>query len=117
MNRVVSNPAAGEEGSCIQGIQGHAQLGVFSNLVLWRRLQRWKSCLRVTASASVELLSHIVSMQDQLAEYHSYSTGLQGLIFFFKECRVVEGRGTRCFLRVVMHSHKLSLVNKLPAHL
>lgn len=33
-------------------------------------MQRWKSCLRVTASASVELLSHIVSMQDQLAEYH-----------------------------------------------
>lgn len=46
-------------------------------------MQRWKSCLRVTASSSVELLSHIVSMQDQLAEYHSYSTGLEGLIFFF----------------------------------
>lgn len=46
-------------------------------------MQRWKSCLRVTASTSVELLSHIVSMQDQLAEYHSYSTGLEGLIFFF----------------------------------
>lgn len=30
-----------------------------------------------------ELLSHIVSMQDQLAEYHSYSTGLEGLIFIF----------------------------------
>lgn len=77
---------------------------------------RWNSCLRVTACTSVELLSHIVSMQDQLAEYHSCSTGLEGLIFL-KECRTVEGRGTWCFLRVVMHSHKLSLVNKLPAHL
>lgn len=82
-------------------------------------MQRWKSCLRVTASSSVELLSHIVSMQDQLAEYHSYSTGLEGLIFFyffFKGCRAVEGRGTWCFFRMVMHGHKLSLVNKLPAH-
>lgn len=31
----------------------------------------------------MELLSHIVSMQDQLAEYLSYSTGLEDLIFFF----------------------------------
>lgn len=30
-----------------------------------------------------ELLSHIVSMQDQLAEYHSYSTDLEGLVFVF----------------------------------
>lgn len=65
-----------------------------------------------------ELLSHIVSMQDQLAEYHSYSTDLEGLIFvFLKECRAVEGRGTWCFFQVVMYSHKLSLVNKFPAHL
>lgn len=57
-------------------------------------------------------------MQDQLAEYHSYSTGLEGLIFiFFKGCRAVEGRGTWCFFQVVMHSHKLFLVSKLPAHL
>lgn len=42
-----------------------------------------------------ELLSHIVSMQDQLAEYHSYSTDLEALIcIFFKECKAVEGRGT-----------------------
>lgn len=54
---------------------------VFKLCAVKTTVQRWKSCLRVTASTSVELLSHIVSMKDQLAEYHSHNTGLEGLIF------------------------------------